>query len=106
MPGRSPSKRRPITTRPHARWPTRWRASATRSCAIRNFPALFVADNPAGSSPAARTDWCFSVRRFHVGTGHPEPTYDAGYTTAGYFPLTTKPISFLLCLEGSPYMLD
>ena len=29
--------------------------------------------------------------RFHVGTGHSEPTSDAGYTTAGFSP-TAKPI--------------
>jgi hypothetical protein len=43
------------------------------------------ADNSSGSvMPAARSDWR-TVRRFHVGTGHPEPNNDAGYTTAGAF---------------------
>lgn len=45
-------------------------------------PTRIDADNSAGSfMPAARTDWR-SVGRFHVGTGHTEPTSDAGYTTA------------------------
>src|SRR5688572_21365808 len=72
--------------------------------ANRNFPARCVADNSSGSLPAVRNVWRHGVRRFHVGTGHSEPTSDAGYTTAGYFLLPSTPISFLLCLEGSPYM--
>ena len=71
--------------------------------ANRNFPALCLADNSAGSLPVALNVWRHGVRRFHVGTGHPEPTHDAGYTTAGFFPLPSTPVSFLLCLRGSPY---
>jgi hypothetical protein len=38
--------------------------------------------NPTGSfTPAACIDWRI-VRRFHLGTGHADPAYDAGYTTA------------------------
>jgi hypothetical protein len=48
-------------------------------------PARIDADNTSGSfMPAARSDWR-TVSRFHVGTGHLEPTYDAGYTTACAF---------------------
>jgi hypothetical protein len=36
-------------------------------------------DNPSGSfMPAACNNW-HDVRRFPIGTGHTEPTYDAGY---------------------------
>src|SRR3990167_4567103 len=51
--------------------------------ANRVAPTPTDADNFYGSfTPAARSVWR-SVRRFHVGTGHAEPTSDAGYTTAG-----------------------
>ena len=46
--------------------------------ATRVAPTRIDADNTSGSLPAARTDWR-SVGRFHVGTGHIEPTIDAGY---------------------------
>ena len=69
--------------------------------ANRVVPTPTDADNSYGSfTPAARSVWR-SVRRFHVGTGHTEPTLDAGYTTAGS-PLLPKPISLFL-LGGSPY---
>jgi len=51
---------------------------------------------------AARTDWRSKVRRFHVGTGHHEPTSDAGYTTAGSPLLPQLSIILFLC-GGSPY---
>jgi len=50
--------------------------------AKRVAPSRNDADNSAGSFMlAACNDW-HCVRRFHVGTGQREPTYDAGYTTA------------------------
>lgn len=33
--------------------------------------------NPSGTQAAACTDWR-AMSRFHVGTGHTEPTQDAG----------------------------
>src|SRR5215467_6242943 len=71
--------------------------------ATRVAPTPTDADNPAGSSTlAACTDWRSGVRRFHVGTGHHEPTYDAGYTTAGL--PSRPPLSISLLLpRGSPY---
>jgi len=52
--------------------------------ANRVVPTALDADNSAGSCTlAACNDWRSAVRRFHVGTGHHEPTSDAGYTTAG-----------------------
>ena len=39
---------------------------------------------------------CSGVRRFHVGTGHFEPTHDAGYTTAGLLVLPQLSINPLL----------
>src|SRR5688572_16085104 len=48
--------------------------------ANRVVPTPPDADNPAGSRTlAACNDWRDGVRRFHVGTGHFEPTHDAGY---------------------------
>lgn len=41
-------------------------------------PTRIDAVNSAGSLRAALSDWR-SVGRFHVGTGHIEPTIDAGY---------------------------
>ena len=72
--------------------------------ANRVTSAPLDADNSSSSfTPAACNDWRTGVRRFHVGTGHTEPTSDAGYTTAGS-PLLPKPISLFL-LGGSPYTL-
>lgn len=51
---------------------------------------------------AACSDWRFSVRRFHVGTGHAEPASDAGCTTAGSS-LTPRTSIRSLLLGGSPY---
>jgi TolA-binding protein len=61
----------------------------------------FDADNSAGSPAAACSVWRFAGR-FHVGTGHKEPTPDAGYTTAGDSPRQTRK-SISLDLWGSPY---
>ena len=58
-------------------------------------------DNSSGCLPAARTDW-HRVSRFHVGTGHCEPTTDAGYTTARVSQQPKLSISFLP-FWGSPY---
>src|SRR5215467_7391412 len=71
--------------------------------ATRVAPTPPDADNPAGSfTLAACNDWRFGVRRFHVGTGHYEPTHDAGYTTAGS--PSRPPLSISLLLpRGSPY---
>ena len=64
--------------------------------ATRVVPTSLDADNSAGSfTLAACNDWRSEVRRFHVGTGHHEPTSDAGYTTAGspYLPqLSISPL--------------
>ena len=71
--------------------------------ANRVTPTALDADNPAGSfTLAACTDWRSRVRRFHVGTGHREPTSDAGYTTAGSPYLPQLSINLFLC-GGSPY---
>ena len=74
--------------------------------ANRVAPARFDADNSAGNyTSAARSDWR-SVSRFHVGTGHTEPTYDAGYTTAcaSYPPnLSISFLAFWGSLYRSPY---
>lgn len=75
--------------------------------APRVTPAPTDADNPAGSragnSELARcNDWRTGARRFHVGTGHPEPTHDAGYTTAGAPAVPDLSISLFL-RGGSPY---
>ncbi len=71
--------------------------------ANRVTPASPDADNPSGSfTLAACSDWRGGARRFHVGTGHFEPTYDAGYTTAGSLGLPNLSINFLH-LRGSPY---
>src|SRR5450759_4917573 len=68
--------------------------------APRVVPTPLDADNPAGSCTlAACTDWRSGVRRFHVGTGHHEPTSDAGYTTAGFTPTATT-IDQPLSLQG------
>lgn len=69
--------------------------------ANRVAPPRIDAVNSAGSLRAALTDWR-TVRRFHVGTGHPEPTTDAGYTTACASDLPDLSISFL-AFWGSPY---
>src|SRR5262249_10269461 len=71
--------------------------------ATRVAPTPPDADNPAGSfTLAACNDWRFGVRRFHVGTGHHQPTHDAGYTTAGS--PSRPPLSISLLLpRGSPY---
>jgi hypothetical protein len=69
----------------------------------RVTPTGMNADNPSGSSTrAACSDWR-SPRRFHVGTGHFEPTTDAGYTTASDLPGKTR-LSVSLDFGGSPYM--
>jgi hypothetical protein len=75
--------------------------------APRVTPASIDADNFAGraavrSALARCSDWRTGARRFHVGTGHPEPTHDAGYTTAGVPTVPKLSISLLLC-GGSPY---
>src|SRR5262245_23306020 len=75
--------------------------------ATRVTPAPTDADNSAGSPAvrsalARRNDWRAGARRFHVGTGHPEPTHDAGYTTAGAPSMPALSISLFLC-GGSPY---
>ncbi len=71
--------------------------------ANRVTPTALDADNPAGSfTLAACNDWRSAVRRFHVGTGHHEPTSDAGYTTAGSPYLPQLSINLFLC-GGSPY---
>ena len=70
--------------------------------AKRIAPTRIDADNSAGSSTlAACNDWR-TVSRFHVGTGHREPTPDAGYTTACAFQPPELSISFL-DFWGSPY---
>ena len=71
--------------------------------AIEVAPTRFDADNSAGSQAAACNDWR-SVGRFHVGTGHPVPTSDAGYTTACVSSLPSLSISSL-AIGGSPYTL-
>ncbi len=70
--------------------------------AKRIAPTRIDADNSSGSLPAACTDWR-TVSRFHVGTGHREPTPDAGHTTACAFQLPNLSFSFL-DFRGSPYM--
>ena len=66
--------------------------------ATRVVPTSLDADNFAGSfTLAARNDWRSEVRRFHVGTGHHEPTSDAGYTTAGE-------IRRAITIDHSPYL--
>ena len=68
--------------------------------ANRVAPTALDADNSAGSCTlAACNDWRSAVRRFHVGTGHHEPTSDAGYTTAG-LPLLPQLSINLLPLRG------
>ena len=64
-------------------------------------PLLFPPVVPCCSTSAASSDWR-SVSRFHVGTGHREPTFDAGYTTACASYLPPLSISFL-AFGGSPY---
>ena len=59
------------------------------------------AGNSAGTQAAACTDWR-AVSRFHVGTGHTEPTQDAGYTTARTSEQPQLSIGFL-AIGGSPY---
>ena len=59
--------------------------------------------NSAGSLRTALSDWR-TVRRFHVGTGHTEPTTDAGYTTACASDLPDLSISFI-AFRGSPYRM-
>jgi len=56
--------------------------------ALRDEPAAPCdADNSSGfmrlGATAACNDWRRGARKFHVGTGRTEPTFDAGYTTAG-----------------------
>jgi hypothetical protein len=71
--------------------------------AHRVAPTPPDADNLSGSFMlAACSDWRGGARRFHVGTGHFEPTHDAGYTTAGSLALPELSINPLL-LGGSPY---
>ena len=70
--------------------------------ANRVAPARTDADSPADNCRSAVcSDWR-AVSRFHVGTGHREPTYDAGYTTACASFLPRLSISFL-AFWGSPY---
>src|SRR5215468_8702689 len=65
--------------------------------ANRVTPTPPDADNPSGSFMlAACSDWRSGARRFHVGTGHVEPTHDAGYTTAGLLARPELSISSLL----------
>ena len=59
------------------------------------------AGNPSGTQAAACSD-SLAVSRFHVGTGHTEPTRDAGYTTARNSNQPNLSISFL-DFGGSPY---
>jgi hypothetical protein len=71
--------------------------------ANRVTPTPLDADNLSGSfTLAACSDWRSGARRFHVGTGHFEPTHDAGYTTAGLLARPELSINSLL-LGGSPY---
>ena len=66
-------------------------------------PTSSDADNlPGGFTLAGCNDWRDGVRSFHVGTGHHEPTSDAGYTTAGSPAMPDLSISLFL-LGGSPY---
>src|SRR5262245_14351357 len=102
-PSQSPPERAVRPTHPHHRL-CRGRSPIM---ATRVTPAPTDADNSAGSaavlSALARcNDWRVGARRFHVGTGHPEPTHDAGYTTAGAPSMPVLSISLFLC-EGSPY---
>ena len=69
--------------------------------ANRVAPSRIDAVNSAGSLRVALSDWR-TVRRFHVGTGHTEPTIDAGYTTACASDSPDLSISFL-AFRGSPY---
>jgi hypothetical protein len=69
--------------------------------APRVTPAPIDADNSSGNfTSAACSDWRTGVRRFHVGTGHTEPTHDAGYTTAGLPQMPKLSINSLLRLGG------
>ena len=71
--------------------------------ANRVTPTPLAADTLSDSfTLAACSDWRSTVRRFHVGTGHFEPTHDAGYTTAGSLVLPQPSINPLLS-GGSPY---
>src|SRR3569832_1332465 len=62
-----------------------------------------AAGNSSGTQAAACPAWR-AVSRFHVGTGHTEPTQEAGYTTARNSELPQQSIWFL-AIEGSPYMI-
>ena len=69
--------------------------------ANRVTPTRYDVDNSSGFPAAACNDWRIAGR-FHVGTGHSEPTQDAGYTTAGDSPRKAKN-TISLDLRGSPY---
>ena len=63
--GRCSCRRAPITTRPPARWPTRWRASATRCCATKRplvNRRLGLARRCSASPLSWRTDQPFPTR--------------------------------------------
>lgn len=64
-------------------------------------PTLHNADNSAGTSDAALSDWR-AVGRFHDGTSTLMLTQDAGYTTASAFRLATSSIR-IWCWGRSPY---
>lgn len=70
--------------------------------ANRVTPTRIDADNSAGSPVAACNDWRIAGR-FHVGTGHNEPTQDAGYTTAGDFPENANLSVSFLAFRGRWY---
>lgn len=62
--------------------------------ANRVAPTRIDAVNSAGDLRADLSDWR-TVGRFHVGTGHIEPTIDAGYTTKCAIQQPELSISFL-----------
>jgi hypothetical protein len=64
--------------------------------AHRITTAPLDADSNRDSSPAGGNDWHYGVADLHLGTGHPAPTQDAGYTTASESLSPKKPISLYL----------
>lgn len=84
-------------------WRVVERARLSRSQFERWFaPAPNDAVNSAGDfTSAAWIDWRTGARSFHVGTGHTEPTHDAGYTTAGSTQMPKQSIRLFL-LGGRP----
>src|SRR5688572_21485565 len=71
--------------------------------ANRDHPAPTDADNSSGSTAAACIDWRVGDADSMSARATPEPTVDAGYTTAGVS-LTLEPSISFLHLRGSPYM--